>query len=107
VAYRTAPEVPSRAQLEELKSGVDGITFTSPSTVHGFLALGAEWRLAVADAIVASLGPTTTAAAREAGLVVYEAMEKTMSGLVEALAKGFAARAEGPREPRREEGTSR
>jgi uroporphyrinogen-III synthase len=95
VAYRTVPTAPEGAALEELRRGVDGITFTSPSTVQGFLALGPEWRRLAGDAVVASLGATTTAAAREAGLVVEEAAEKTMNGLLGALASGFARRAGG------------
>ena len=94
VAYRTVAVAPKGEALEELRVGVDGITFTSPSTVHGFVSLGPEWRRLAARAIVATLGPTTAAAARDAGLVVEEAEERTMTGLVEALARGFARRAE-------------
>jgi uroporphyrinogen III methyltransferase/synthase len=93
VAYRTVPVAPEHEALDELRLGVDGITFTSPSTVHGFVSLGPEWRRLVAGAIVATLGPTTTGAARDAGLAVEEAEEQTMTGLVQALARGFARRA--------------
>lgn len=89
VAYRTVPTAPEGETLDELRLGFDGITFTSPSTVHGFVALGPEWRRLVTGAIVATLGPTTTGAARKVGLVVEEAKEKTMTGLVDALARGF------------------
>ena len=91
-AYRTVPAAPEGRALDELRLGVDGITFTSPSTVHGFVSLGPEWRRLLAGAIVATLGPTTTGAAREAGLVVEEASEKSVTGLVEALARGLARR---------------
>jgi uroporphyrinogen-III synthase len=92
VAYRTVPTAPEGGILDELRLGFDGITFTSPSTVHGFVALGPEWRRLVAGAIVATLGPTTTGAARNAGLAVEEAEEKTMTGLVDALARGLRRR---------------
>lgn len=93
VAYRTVPAAPEGEILDELRLGFDGITFTSPSTVHGFVSLGPEWRRLVAGAIVATLGPTTTGAARKVGLTVEEAEEKTMTGLVDALARAFRRRA--------------
>jgi uroporphyrinogen-III synthase len=95
VAYRTVPTAPEARALQRLRRGFDGITFTSPSTVAGFLAIGPEWHSVAAGAIVASLGPATTAAARDAGLVVQEALERTMSGLVDALEAGFALGAAG------------
>lgn len=92
-AYRTVPAAPTANALEELRRGVDGITFTSPSTVRGFLEVGPEWPTLVDGTIVASIGPVTTAAARDAGLMVHvEAEERTMRGLVEALARAFAGR---------------
>ncbi len=95
VAYRTVPAAPHGRALQELRRGVDGITFTSPSTVLGFVDRGPEWREQVSGTIVASIGPVTTAAARDAGLEVHvEAEERTMSGLVEALVRGFARKAD-------------
>ena len=99
VAYRTVPSAPEGGVLDELRLGIDGITFTSPSTVYGFMALGPEWRRLLSGAIVATLGPTTTGAASEAGLAVVEATEKSIAGLVEALARGFARRAAEPHGP--------
>jgi len=93
VAYRTVPASPGEAALLELRDGIDGLTFTSPSTVRGFLDGGPEWRRWAESSIVATLGPTTTAAAREEGLVVHEASEKTMVALVDALEHGLARRA--------------
>jgi uroporphyrinogen III methyltransferase / synthase len=90
VAYRTVPSAPEGEALAELRRGIDGIVFTSPSTVRGFLDIGPEWRRLVGDAIVATIGPTTTAAVRDAGLVAHEAEEKTMTSMVEALSKGIA-----------------
>jgi porphobilinogen synthase len=77
VAYRTIPGAPAGSALDELRRGFDAITFTSPSTVYGFSEVGPEWRRLAEGAIVATIGPTTTAAAREAGLSVHEAEEKS------------------------------
>ena len=89
-AYRTIPTPPTGAALEELRRGIDAITFTSPSTVAGFIELGPEWRNLADGVLVASIGPMTTATARASGLEVHaEARERTMSALVEALATGF------------------
>jgi uroporphyrinogen III methyltransferase / synthase len=107
VAYRTLPVAPEGPGLLELRLGIDGITFTSPSTVHGLVALGPEWRRLVSGAIVATLGPTTTGAAREAGLAVEEADEKSIQSLVEALARGFALRSPQARGRAGKEGTAK
>jgi len=97
VAYRTLPSAPSGWALDELRRGVDALTFTSPSTVEGFIGVGPEWRALVAGVIVACLGPTTSAAAREAGLEVHvEPEEKSMNGLVRALAARFQAKESSP-----------
>jgi uroporphyrinogen III methyltransferase/synthase len=85
-AYRTVPTAPSGDALAELRMGADALTFTSPSTVEGFVALGPEWRSLARRAIVATIGPTTTTAALALGVGVHaEARERTMSALIEAL----------------------
>ena len=85
-AYRTVPMAPSGDALMELKIGADALTFTSPSTVQGFVALGPEWRSLARRAIVATIGPTTTTAALALGVGVHaEARERTMSALIEAV----------------------
>jgi uroporphyrinogen III methyltransferase/synthase len=92
--YRTVLLRPSQDTLEELRRGVDGITFTSPSTIRGFLEIGPESRDLLDGVVVASLGPATTEVAREAGIEIdAEAVERSMAGLVEALGAAFAARA--------------
>jgi len=93
-AYRTMLLRPSAETLEELRLGVDGITFTSPSTVRGFLGIGPEWRDLLDGVVVASLGPATTAVAREEGIEIDgEAAERSMAGLVETLKEAFASSA--------------
>jgi uroporphyrinogen III methyltransferase/synthase len=63
------------------------VTFTSASTVAGFLdALGADALELMRGAIVACLGPTTADAARRRGLTVaVQAARQTMAALVDAL----------------------
>lgn len=86
-AYVTVPVAPSGQGLEELSIGVDVITFTSPSTVEGFVSLGPDWRGLIRRTAVATIGPTTTAAAMASGLGVHaEAEERTTAALVEAVA---------------------
>jgi len=99
VAYRTELLPPAGEALRELRLGVQGITFTSPSTLRGFVAIGPEWRSLLEGVVVATLGPATTEAAAGEGLGVdVEAPERSMTGLVEALQRAFAARAGRPDE---------
>lgn len=76
-----------RAMLD--RGEVDAVTFTASSTVRNFVELiGAE----IGRAKVASIGPVTSATARELGLAVdVEAAEFTTPGLVQALGDLFAA----------------
>ncbi len=82
VAYRTViapPETPP--------PDVDVVTFTSPSTVHGFVAALRGHTLPAATRVVC-IGPITERAARDAGLPVHAVAEEyTMEGLVNAIRK--------------------
>lgn len=71
-----------------LAAGIDAVTFTSASTVSGFVAqVGAE-RAARVKAI--SIGPVTSDAARAAGIsLAAEAKEATIGSLVEAVLSAF------------------
>jgi uroporphyrinogen III methyltransferase/synthase len=62
---------------------VDAVTFTAASTARNFVQLvGAG----TGGALVASIGPVTSAAARELGLQVnIEAAEYTIPGLLAAI----------------------
>ncbi|HEX7024849.1 MAG TPA: uroporphyrinogen-III synthase, partial [Gemmatimonadales bacterium] len=90
VAYRTildgAGAEDIRRRLAEGR--VDIITFTASSTVRNFVDLvGTE----IGNARVASIGPITSATARELGLPVHvEAEVHSIPGLLEALTR-FAA----------------
>jgi uroporphyrinogen III methyltransferase/synthase len=91
VAYRTRPRGPDPEAALVLGGGADAITFTSPSTVRGLRGmLGERWRVALGKAAVISIGPVTSAAARELGLTVdAEASEHTVDGLLTALTGYF------------------
>jgi uroporphyrinogen-III synthase len=66
---------------------VDAVTFTSSSTVRGFLAGGPV----PAGAKVICIGPITAQTARECGLTVTAvAGQYTEDGLIEALERTFA-----------------
>ncbi|MDP9003367.1 MAG: uroporphyrinogen-III C-methyltransferase [Verrucomicrobiota bacterium] len=86
-AYRTVPETrdATGARRRLLEEGADLITFTSSSTVENFMALGLPWP---AGMQVASIGPVTSATARDLGLAVaMEARRHDIPGLVEAIRK--------------------
>jgi uroporphyrinogen-III synthase len=89
-AYRTLPGQPDPRSLEELRAGVDVITFTSSSTVRNFVALLAASGLGVKNLpgapIFACIGPITAQTAGEEGLPVdVVADEYTIEGLLKAL----------------------
>ncbi|HSJ18744.1 MAG TPA: uroporphyrinogen-III C-methyltransferase [Solirubrobacterales bacterium] len=81
--YETVAEQPAEEQIEAARDA-DYLTFTSSSTVRNFLAAIGE--SLPRDARVVSIGPVTSAAARDAGLEVdVEAERHDIDGLVEAL----------------------
>jgi uroporphyrinogen III methyltransferase/synthase len=86
-AYRTTTKAMTAVGLEALDEGVDAITFTSPSTIRGLVeGLGVARARVIQEAVVASIGPVTSEAARALGVRVdVEASESSARGLVEAL----------------------
>jgi uroporphyrinogen III methyltransferase/synthase len=86
--YEAVPEDATPEALEAAL-GADHLTFTASSTVTAFMDLlddDARARLADAGPRVVSIGPITSATARERGLTVHaEASEHTIPGLVDAL----------------------
>ncbi len=88
-AYRTEfpPSLPRDAD-DALRSGrVDAVTFTSPSTVTGYMRLAGDVR----EPAVVCIGPVTARAARDAGLRVdVEAHPHTIEGLVAALERALS-----------------
>jgi uroporphyrinogen-III synthase len=86
--YDTVTAVPDAAALAALAEGFAAITFTSPSSVRGFLQLSVD-RPPV-QAVVACIGPVTAKAAVDNGLVVtLVAEEYTLDGLVQVLRAYF------------------
>lgn len=81
--YETVAETPDPEALEAALEA-DYVTFTSSSTVRNLVAALGERR--PAGARIVSIGPVTSAAAREAGLEVHvEAERHDPEGLLEAL----------------------
>ena len=90
--YKTLPSIPNPDGLEALRSGVDAITLTSPSTVQNFVAIaeqnGLDPRKLPNQPVFACIGPITEQAAREAGLPnLVVAKEYTTDGLLAVLSQ--------------------
>lgn len=90
--YETLPAQPDPDGLDALKSGLDVITLTSPSTVHNFVAIARQNGLDPLNLpnrpLFACIGPITEQAAREEGLIdLLVAKEYTTDGLLEAIKK--------------------
>jgi uroporphyrinogen-III synthase len=89
--YKTLPAQPEPEGIEALKSGVDVITLTSPSTVQNFVAIckqnGLDPLNLPNNPLFACIGPITEQAAKKKGLVnLVVAKEYTTDGLMEAIA---------------------
>ena len=90
-AYRTrlARSLPADAQSALRDGGIDAITFTSASTVRGFVGAMGVVR---GNPKVVSIGPVTAREAREHGLRVSAvARPHTIEGLVAALERVLGA----------------
>lgn len=90
--YKTLPAQPDPKGLAALKSGVDVVTLTSPSTVHNFVAIAKQNGLDPLnlpnDPLFACIGPITEQAAQEEGIVDLVVAEKyTTEGLIKAIGK--------------------
>jgi uroporphyrinogen-III synthase len=88
--YKTLPVQPDSEGLAALKSGVDIITLTSPSTVENFVSVarqdGLDPLALPGKPVFACIGPITEQAAREHGLVnLVVAREYTTEGLIAAI----------------------
>ena len=90
--YRTVAADPDAGDLARVRAGaVDAVTFTSSSTVTNFC--DAVGDLADPQPLVVSIGPVTSATARDRGLRVdVEADPHTLDGLVTALLLGLRQR---------------
>ncbi len=98
-AYRTelASEMSKKAAWALRKGEVDAVTFTSASTVRGFVGMGGAGAMgeALRSPRIVCIGPVTADHARAEGLPVDAvAHPHTIEGLVAALERLFAP---GPR----------
>lgn len=89
-AYRTVLGSGDTASIRDYltEGAIDLITFTSSSTVRNFVTLldAADPAQLVGSVKIASIGPITSATARELGLPVHiEAQEYTINGLIQAI----------------------
>jgi uroporphyrinogen III methyltransferase/synthase len=100
VAYRTVVERTTAAASQEsnildllIRQQLDAITFTSSSTVRGFIAhLGRTVLSSLSQVVIACIGPITAETARAEGLLpTVVAKEYTIEGLVKALAQYYQA----------------
>ena len=88
--YKTLPAQPDPEGLAALKSGMDIVTLTSPSTVQNFVAIARQNGLdplsLPGDPLFACIGPITEQAAREEGFSnLVTAREYTTEGLIEVI----------------------
>jgi len=88
--YKTLPAQPDAQGLAALRSGVDVITLTSPSTVQNFIAItrqnGLDPLCLPNNPLFACIGPITEKAAREEGLInLVVAREYTTEGLIQIM----------------------
>ena len=96
-AYETKPAAVEAVQAlgHDLEARtIDAVTFTSGSTVRELVhALGPRAKDLLEGVTLAAIGPVTAEVAREEGLHVdLVAAEYTVSGLIDALERHFAAR---------------
>ena len=88
VAYRTVPDSDGATEARRLLEAgqLHWITFTSSSTVEYLLKAIGPAAVAKSGALLASIGPATSAALRRAGLAVaVEAGSATAEGLADAI----------------------
>jgi len=89
--YKTLPTEPDPEGIAALKSGVDVVTLTSPSTVQNFVAIckqnGLDPLNLPNNPLFACIGPITEQATKNEGLFnIVVAKEYTTEGLMEIIA---------------------
>lgn len=93
--YEAVPTRPNPEALAQLRRGLDAITFTSPSTVEGFLAIATQEGLdplaLPGSPLFACIGPVTGDRVQQAELLPRLVADTyTGPGLVQALTSHFA-----------------
>lgn len=98
LAYRTVvPHQGGEEIRRQLSTGeIDAVTFTSSSTVENFLAMvGADAQQLLQGVTIVSIGPLTSATAKQHGLVIdVEPAASTLEGMVVAMVEYFAEKPE-------------
>ncbi len=90
VAYHTVTEADPAVVARALDARPDAVTFTSPSTVRGFLAGRVDPRRLDGVALI-PIGPVTAEAVTDAGLdVALVPDDSTIPGLLDALVAFFS-----------------
>lgn len=89
--YDTRAPAVDGAALDEIRNGVDAVTFTSSSTVEHFAELtGTQCTPLLERSTVACIGPITAGTAERLGIRVdVVAQEYTTMGLLESLGQHF------------------
>jgi uroporphyrinogen-III synthase len=94
--YDTIPARPEPQTLDDIRCGVDVVTFASPSAVEGFLTIldNAQIPHSLLDeVVVACIGPVTARQVEEGGLTAtITADNHTTEGLINALVRYYAKR---------------
>ena len=99
--YETIRETGDRGGLaaELLAGRIDLVTFTSSSTVRGFVDLVGRPAAVSGRFAAAVIGPVTAGTARELGITVaIEALDYTVPGLVAAIVRYYGDEGRGARE---------
>ena len=99
--YQTICETGDGSGLaaELLAGSIDLVTFTSSSTVRGFVDLVGRPAAASGRFAAAVIGPVTAGTARELGITVaIEALDYTVPGLVAAIVRYYGDEGRGARE---------
>jgi len=99
--YQTICETGDGSGLaaELLAGRIDLVTFTSSSTVRGFVDLVGRPAAASGRFAAAVIGPVTAGTARELGITVaIEALDYTVPGLVAAIVRYYGDEGRGARE---------
>jgi hydroxymethylbilane synthase len=100
IAYRTieAPAASIQAIRAAIRDGLDGLVFTSGSTVRGLVSfLGASDRVAVLDLPAFCIGPSTASVARGAGFSTVHEATAPHPGTLAELVRVRLAEASGAR----------
>ncbi len=95
--YKTVPAPIDPASLNQLRTGVNMVVFSSPSTVENFIQVLKKFDIdplnLPGSPTVACIGPVTSFVARQAGFnVAFVPQDHTIDGLVKAIGDYYVER---------------